>query len=64
MKKRSAKKVIFKDRYIQSHKPERKEYWVHEDRGFTIRISPSGVKTFYIRYTYNGKQKNIHLKNT
>ena len=47
----------FSDRYLQSLKPQAKEYTINEGRGFVILVLPSSSKTFYIRYTFDGKQK-------
>jgi integrase len=51
----------FTDRWVQSLKPEKKEYLKHEGHGFILMVQPSGRKTFYIRYTFQGKQKKHKL---
>jgi integrase len=53
--------VIFSDRYIKNLKTESKKYVRNEGRGFTVVVMPSGTKTFYIRYTFNGKQQEYAL---
>lgn len=51
----------FTDKLIASLRPKLKKYLVVEGRGFTIRVLPSGIKTFLYRYTFAGKKKEINL---
>jgi len=51
----------FTDLFLKSLKPQEKRYVVNEGQGFMIRISPTGAKTFYIRYKYKGKDKKLAL---
>lgn len=51
----------FTDLLLKSLKPREKRYVVNEGQGFMIRVSPTGAKTFYIRYKYNGKDKKLAL---
>ncbi len=51
----------FTDRYIQSLKPREKEYCIRESHGFTIRVLPSGCKTFQYIYTLAGKRRRFNL---
>ena len=51
----------FTDRYLQSLKPREKEYCIREGHGFTIRILPSGCKTFQYIYTLLGKRRRHNL---
>jgi hypothetical protein len=51
----------FTDRYINNLKPQEKEFFVTEGRGLAIRVQPSGIKTFYLRYTFKGKEKKLAL---
>lgn len=51
----------FTDKYIQSLKPREKEYCIRESHGFTIRILPSGSKTFQYIYTIQGKRRRLNL---
>jgi integrase len=51
----------FTDRFLQSLKPPEKEYCIREGHGFTLRVLPSGVKTFQYIYTLNGKRHRFNL---
>ncbi len=51
----------FTDRYILSLKPQKKEYCLREGHGFTIRVFPSGAKTFQFIYTLSGKRRRMKL---
>jgi len=51
----------FTDRYIQALKPREKEYCIRESHGFTIRVLPSGSKTFQFIYTLEGKRRRLNL---
>jgi hypothetical protein len=51
----------FTDKFLQNIKPKDKRYWVAEGQGFQLLVLPSGTRTFYIRYTFNGKQKEHKL---
>jgi len=51
------------DKYIQNLRPTDKKYYDREGRGFTIRVMPSGVKTFLYVYTINGKRQELNLGN-
>ena len=51
----------FTDMFLKSLKPQIKRYVVNEGQGFLIRVSPTGNKTFYIRYKYKGKGKKLSL---
>jgi integrase len=50
----------FTDKYILSLKPQPKMYFIREGRGFTIRVMPSGLKTFF--YIYTNKSKQAYYK--
>jgi hypothetical protein len=54
-------RLTFMDRYLKSLKPREKQYYVQEQRGFTVRVLPSGVKTFLYIYTINGKRRQMNL---
>lgn len=56
-----AKQFQFTDKYLASLKPKEKKYLVVEGRGFTLRVLPSGVKTFLYVYHINGKKKQMNL---
>lgn len=49
----------FTDKSLSALKPEDKLYFVREARGFTVRVMPSGFKTFL--YIYEMKGKKVHL---
>ena len=51
----------FTDRFLQSVKVREKEYCIREGHGFTLRVLPSGVKTFQYIYTLNGKRHRMRL---
>jgi integrase len=46
---------------IRKLKPEEIDYTRSEGNGFTIRILPSGVKTWLYLYTIDGKRRKMHL---
>jgi hypothetical protein len=54
-------RLTFTDRYLQSLKPKEKQYYVREQRGFTVRVLPTGVKTFLFIYTIDGKRRQMNL---
>ena len=51
------------DKTIEALKPEPKRYEVHDLRcpGLTLRVSPTGRKSFYIRFRYGLAQKHPML---
>lgn len=51
----------FTELYIKSLMPKVKEFCVSEGHGFTIRVLPSGVKTFWFYYSLAGKRKKLNL---
>ena len=51
----------FTDRQILNLKPRAQRYEVFEDRGFGIRIAPSGRKTFIYFYRMPGESKKRRL---
>lgn len=51
----------FTDIYIRSLKPEEKKYYKREREGFTIRVMPSGVKTWLYVYTFDGRRKELNF---
>jgi integrase len=51
----------FTDRGIVSMKPETKQYYKREAGGFTIRVLPSGLKTWLFIYTIAGKRRQMNL---
>lgn len=53
----------FTERGLQALKPKEKDYIISEGHGFTIRVLPSGVKTFWYYYSYGGKRRKFNLGN-
>lgn len=57
----------FTDKYIQSLKPEPADipvrYYRREAHGFAIRVQPSGLRTWFFIYTFNGIRKHMNLGN-
>ena len=51
----------FTDLYVRNLKPNGKKYYRREADGFTIRVMPSGVKTWLFIYTFEGKRKEMNL---
>lgn len=51
----------FTDRYIQSLKPREKEYCIRESHCFTIRVLPTGTKTFQYIYSLESKRRRFNL---
>jgi integrase len=51
----------FTDRFISNLKPEGKIVDIREGEGFGIRILPSGIKTFFYIYRFNGKRRFLNL---
>lgn len=51
----------FTDKFIKNLKPGEKMQDVRESRGFGIRILPSGQKTWFFRYTFDGRKKYLNL---
>lgn len=55
------KKALFTDTMIRKLKPENIDYCRSEGNGFTIRVMPSGVKTWLYLYTFDGKRRKMNL---
>lgn len=51
----------FTDIFIRNLKPEVKKYYKRESDGFTVRVMPSGVKTWLLVYTVDGRRKEMNL---
>lgn len=54
----------FTDRFLNSLKPRKDAYRVHEkggDPGFCVRVTSKGSITFYFQYTKNGKRRFLNL---
>ncbi|MBJ6799325.1 tyrosine-type recombinase/integrase [Geomonas propionica] len=55
------KVTTFTDTMIRKLKPEDKKYIRGEGNGFTIRVMPSGVKTWLYVYSIDGKRREMNL---
>lgn len=53
--------MTFTDLYVKNLKPADKKYMRTEGKGFSIQVYPNGTKTFYLRYSFEGKQKLLAL---
>jgi integrase len=51
----------FTDKFIQSMKPSDKIQDIREGKGFGIRITPGGVKTWFFIYRIDGKRRFMNL---
>jgi len=51
----------FSDRFLKSIKGEDKVKDIREGRGFGIRVFPSGEKTFFYRYHFEGRKRYMNL---
>ena len=51
----------FTDTFIRNLKSTEKKYYKREDDGFTIRVLPTGVKTFLFVYTFDGRRREMNL---
>lgn len=51
----------FSDIYIKNLKPGPKKYYIRESNGFTVKVWPSGSKTWVYVYTFEGKRKELKL---
>ncbi|MBF0460381.1 MAG: tyrosine-type recombinase/integrase [Magnetococcales bacterium] len=51
----------FTDRYIQTLKPKEQRYEVLEGLGFSIRVTPTGTRTFFMVYQFEGRNRRLTL---
>lgn len=51
----------FTDRFIAGLRATGKKYYKREARGFTIKVTPTGVKVFVYIYTLLGKRQELSL---
>jgi integrase len=56
-------KITFTVKWLNALKPAEKELTWTESHGFTMRVLPSGVKTWWYYYTLNGKRRKMNLGN-
>jgi integrase len=57
----SRAKIVFTDTMIKRLKPELSEYRKSEGNGFTIRVMPSGFKSWLYLYVVNGRRRCMNL---
>jgi len=57
----SRAKIVFTDTMIKKLKPEATEYRKSEGNGFTIRVMPSGFKSWLYLYAIDGKRRCMNL---
>jgi integrase len=55
------KKMIFTDIFIRNLKPAGKKIIRSEGNGFTLRVMPSGVKSFLYIYNIDGRRREMSL---
>jgi len=66
-RKATNKAGLFQDSNLKALKPENKTYWESEQtgdpetKGFSVKVSPAGTKTFYVRYTLNKQRKYFKI---
>lgn len=53
----------FNKKSLEALKQKEKDYYVREGKGFSIRIFPSGIKTWYFIYTFDGRKRYMPLGN-
>ena len=51
----------FTDTWLRNLKPKEKLYEYREGDGFSVRIQPSGTKTFYYIYADAGKKQRVRI---
>lgn len=51
----------FTDKGIGNIEIKGKKYYKREDSGLTIRVLPTGVKTFLFVYTFDGRRRELNL---
>lgn len=51
----------FTDKAIANLKPKKKQFYLREAGGFTVRVLPSGIKTWLLIYTVAGKRRQMNL---
>jgi integrase len=66
-RKATNKSGLLTDVGVKNLKPEGKQYYERETtgdpetRGFSVRVAPSGTRTFYLSYSLDGKRKHYKL---
>lgn len=51
---------------LSKMEPQKKPFEIYdtEMKGFTLRVQPTGIKTFLVRYRWNGKQTRVVIGNS
>jgi len=55
------KKTTFTDTMIRKLKPEKSDYTRSEGNGFTVRVMPTGVKTWLYLFEVDGRRRKMNL---
>jgi hypothetical protein len=53
----------FTDRFFQKLQPKGNRFEILAGDGFTLRVTPTGVKSFYFIFKTGGKNYRLHLGN-
>lgn len=56
-----SRSIMFTDTMIRKLKPGEVKYTRSEGNGFTVRVMPSGVKTWLYLYSFDGKRREMNL---
>uniref|UniRef100_C6DZF1 Integrase family protein n=1 Tax=Geobacter sp. (strain M21) TaxID=443144 RepID=C6DZF1_GEOSM len=56
-----SRSIMFTDTMIRKLKPGEVKYIRSEGNGFTVRVMPSGVKTWLYLYSFEGKRREMNL---
>jgi integrase len=59
----SKKNIVFTDIMIKKLKPAESKYIRSEGNGFTVRVMPSGVKTWLYVYSFDSKRREMNMGN-
>jgi integrase len=54
-------KKNFTERWLSALKPQERDFTQSEGQGFTIRVLPTGLKTFWFYYTFAGARRKLNL---
>lgn len=54
-------RIVFTDTMIKKLKPDATEYRKSEGNGFSIRVMPTGFKSWLYLYVFDGKRRCMHL---
>ncbi len=48
-------------KFLDAARPQATEYKITVDRGLYLRVAPNGAKTWLVRYSVNGQQRQLRL---